>query len=125
MSRKRIIVFITAVLLLALSIVLMSDDLFSPYVSFSHAESHPGKYVQIIGSRVKNGEVKHDEKGFSFSMKDDSGKELNVYHAGVKPVNFEHTEQVVALGKYSAETATFTADKILVKCPSKYEKEKK
>lgn len=123
MSRKRIIVFIAAIVLLTLSIILMSDDLFSPYVSFSYAEAHPGKYVQVIGKRGKNDEVKHDEKGYSFTMTDDSGARLNVYHSGAKPVNFEHTEQVVALGKYSKENSTFIADKVLVKCPSKYEKE--
>lgn len=125
MNRKRIIVFITAIVLLTLSIILMSDDLFSPYVSFSYAESHPGKYVQVIGKRGKHDGVKHGDKGFSFTMTDDSGAKLNVYHSGVKPVNFEHAEQVVALGKYSKDNLTFMAEKILVKCPSKYEKEKR
>ena len=82
--------------------------------------AHPGKYVQVIGKRAKSDVIDHDEKGFSFSMKDDSGAILNVYHAGVKPLNFEHTEQVVALGKFSGENSIFVADKILVKCPSKY-----
>jgi len=124
MNRKKIIVFISAVVLLTFSIILMSDDLFSPYVSFSYAESHPGKYVQVIGKRGKGDEVKHDEKGFSFLITDESGLKLNVYHSGVKPLNFEHTEQVVVLGKFSKENSTFIADKVLVKCPSKYEKEK-
>ena len=122
MSRKKIFVFIAAIVLLTVSIILMSDDLFSPYVSFGYAESHPGKYVQVIGKRNKNDEIKLDEKGFSFTLKDESGKALSVYHAGVKPVNFEHTEQVVVLGKFSKENLTFLADKVLVKCPSKYEK---
>ena len=122
MNRKRIIVFIAAVVLLTASIILLSDDLFSPYVSFSYAESHPGKYVQVIGKREKSSEVKLDEKGFSFTLSDNSGAKLDVYHAGVKPLNFEHTEQVVVLGKYSKDNSTFTADKVLVKCPSKYEK---
>ncbi len=123
MNRKKIIVFISAVVLLTVSIILMSDDLFSPYVSFSYAEAHPGKYVQVIGKRGKGDEVKHDEKGFYFSMTEDSGAKLNVYHSGVKPLNFEHTEQVVVLGKFSKDNSTFIADKVLVKCPSKYEKE--
>lgn len=122
MNRKKIIVFISAIILLTVSIILMSDDLFSPYVSFGYAETHPGKYVQVIGKRGKNDEVRHDEKGFSFTMTDDEGKNLNVYHAGVKPLNFEHTEQIVVLGKFSKENSLFIADKVLVKCPSKYEK---
>ncbi len=123
MKRKKIIVFISAVVLLTFSIILMSDDLFSPYVSFSYAESHPGKYVQVIGKRGKSEEVKHDEKGFFFVISDDAGSKLKVYHSGVKPLNFEHTEQIVVLGKFSKENSIFIADKVLVKCPSKYEKE--
>ncbi|HOP61787.1 MAG TPA: cytochrome c maturation protein CcmE [Spirochaetota bacterium] len=125
MNRKKIIVFVSAVVLLTASVILMSEDLFSPYVSFAYAEKHPGKYVQIIGKRAKTDAVIHDEKGYSFSITDDSGAELKVYHAGVKPLNFEHTEKIVALGKFSGENSIFMADKILVKCPSKYEKEGK
>lgn len=123
MNRKKIIVFISAVVLLTTSIILMSDDLFSPYVSFSYAEAHPGKFVQVIGKRGKNDEVRHDEKGYSFTLTEDSGARLNVFHSGIKPQNFEHSEQVVVLGKYSKDNSTFFADKVLVKCPSKYEKE--
>jgi len=122
MNRKRILVFIAAIVLLTVSIVLLSDDLFSPYVSFSYAQSHPGKYVQVMGKRDKNDEVKTDEQGFSFTMEDESGARLNVFHGGVKPLNFEHTEQVVVLGKFSKDSSIFMADRVLVKCPSKYER---
>ena len=55
---------------------------------------------------------------FSFYMIDKEGNEKKVFFKGAKPQDFERSEQVVVTGKY-AEGA-FHADKILMKCPSKY-----
>jgi cytochrome c-type biogenesis protein CcmE len=122
-KNKKILVFVIGLVLLVTAIISLSDDLFSPYVSFQYAEKHPGKYVQIIGKRAKDSEVIHDASGFKFTLVDNSGAALSVFHNGVKPQNFEHTEQVVVLGKFSSEKNIFEADKVLVKCPSKYQKE--
>jgi cytochrome c-type biogenesis protein CcmE len=124
-KNKKIFVFITALILLVIAILSLSDDLFSPYVSFDYTEKHPGKYVQVIGKRAKDSEVIHNASGFTFTLTDESGSRLTAFHNGIKPQNFEHTEQVVLLGKYSSEKKIFEAEKVLVKCPSKYEKEKK
>lgn len=124
MKNKKILVFIVALVLLVIAILSLSDDLFSPYVTFEYAEKHPGKYVQVIGKRAKDTEVVHNDSGFTFTLADESGNKLTAFHNGVKPQNFEHTEQVVVLGKYSADKKIFEADKVLVKCPSKYQKEK-
>jgi len=45
-------------------------------------------------------------------------------HLGPKPLNFEHADQIVLLGKYSPERDIFEADRVLVKCPSKYRSRK-
>lgn len=124
-KNKKIIIFIIALILLVTAILSLSDDLFSPYVSFQYAERHPGKYVQVIGKRPKDSAVIHDAAGFTFTLIDEGGSRLTAFHDGVKPQNFEHTEQVVVLGKYSSEKKLFEADKVLVKCPSKYQKENK
>ncbi len=63
------------------------------------------------------------ESGFSFSIKDDNDHQLRVSHNEAKPLNFEHAEQVVVLGRFDAEKDIFEADKLLIKCPSKYKKE--
>lgn len=123
MSSKRIIVFIAALVLLVFSVLLISDDLFSPYVSFETARDKSGKNVQVIGKRDVDSPVKHDGEGFTFTLTEESGDKLIAFHKGVKPLNFEHAEQVVLIGKYSAEKQLFVADKVLTKCPSKYEKE--
>lgn len=123
MKNKKILIFIIALILLVIAIISLSDDLFSPYVTFQYAEKHPGKYVQIIGQRAKDTEVTHDTSGFAFTLIDEKGNRINAYNKGIKPQNFEHTEKVVVLGKYSLEKKIFEADKVLVKCPSKYQKE--
>lgn len=123
MSSKRIIIFIIALVLLVFSILLISDDLFSPYVSFNEAKNMPGKNLQVIGKRPADSPVEHSDEGFKFTLADDKGDKLIAFHKGVKPLNFEHADQVVLIGKYSAEKQLFEADKVLTKCPSKYEKE--
>jgi len=125
MSSKKIIIFIIALILLVFSILLISDDLFSPYVSFNEAKNMPGKNLQVIGKRSANSPVEHNDEGFKFTLVDDKEDTLNAFHKGVKPLNFEHADQVVLIGKYSAEKQLFEADKVLTKCPSKYEKENK
>lgn len=123
MKNKRIIIFITALVLLITSIIVLSDDLMSPYVSFSDAKKKPGTYVQVIGKLDKTVPLEQSEGGFSFSMKDDNDHQLKVTHNEAKPLNFEHAEQVVALGRFDGEKNIFEADKLLIKCPSKYKKE--
>ena len=125
MKNKKIIIFAAALILLVIAILSLSDDLFSPYVTFQYTQQHPGKYVQVIGKREKTAAVKHEASGFGFTLNDEKGNKLDVYHNGIKPANFEHTEQVVVLGKFSADKKLFKADKVLVKCPSKYQKENK
>ena len=124
-KNKKILIFIIALILLVVAILSLSDDLLSPYVSFQYAEKHPGKYVQIIGKRQKDSQVIHSSSGFSFILEDKNGSTLSAFHNGIKPQNFEHAEQVVVLGKFSQDKKVFEADKVLVKCPSKYQKEQK
>ena len=125
LKNSKILIFIAALVLLVAAILSLGDNLFSPYVTFQYTQQHPGKYVQVIGKHEKTGAVNHDASGFGFTLNDDKGTKLDVYHNGVKPANFEHAEQVVVLGKFSAEKKIFEADKVLVKCPSKYQKENK
>jgi cytochrome c-type biogenesis protein CcmE len=122
---KKIIIFIAAIILFVIAILSISDEIFSPYVTFKYAKENPTKYVQIIGKRAKDSRVLHDSTGFSFTLADDKGDELKIFHSGVKPQNFEHAEQIVILGKYESEKNLFEADKVLTKCPSKYQKEEK
>jgi len=96
----------------------------TPYVSFSRAMAG-GEYVQIIGARDKGSSPEHGVGFFTFTLRDGDGAIMKVRHQGTKPLNFEHADQVVALGVYNNKTGEFDADKLLVKCPSKYSRENK
>ena len=125
MNSKKIILFIAGIGILIASIFLLSDDMMSPYVSLKEAKARAGKYVQIIGKLDKGTKIGQREKGYSFVLKEDKGETMRVFHTGTKPLNFEHAEQIVILGRYEKASDTFAADQVLVKCPSKYEKAEK
>jgi cytochrome c-type biogenesis protein CcmE len=122
MKYRTILIFIAGLILLVVAIFSLSDDILSPYVPFREAKSNPGKYVQIIGILDKSTPVTYREGGFTFTIIDKDGTKMKVIHRGPEPQNFQHTDQVVVLGKYQNEGDIFNADKVLVKCPSKYRK---
>ncbi len=58
----------------------------------------------------------------SFSVKE-GGRTLAVEYNGIKPDNFADATQAIVEGYYKA--GVVKADKLMLKCPSKYESEKK
>ncbi len=93
----------------------------TPYVSLAEAQK-TNRVVQVKGERVPGSE-RYDfkRKEFIFKMKDKEGTVFEVRYFGVKPSNFEMATEVVAVGTY--ENGVFQAQKLLVKCPSKYQAE--
>jgi cytochrome c-type biogenesis protein CcmE len=124
MKYRNIIIFIIALGLLVAAVFSLSEDILSPYVPFKEAMESPRKYVQIIGKLDKTVPVVHKEGEYSFTLIDKEGSKMIATHRGTKPQNFEHTDQVVVLGRYNAAGNLFEADKVLVKCPSKYRSKK-
>ncbi len=122
MQNKHIPVFILALVLMIISVLSFSDDIFSPYVDFGYAKSHPEKTVQIIGSTDKK-TIRESKTGFQFNITDDKNNILSVSYNGIKPLNFDHADKVVVIGKFMDNK--FIAGKVLVKCPSKYTEKKK
>lgn len=122
MKSRAVIIFIGAMLSIAAGIFFLSEDLITPYVPFAEAAASPGKYVQIIGKIDRTSKIEIKTDGFNFAMTDKDGSPIRVVSKESKPLNFEHAEQAVVLGRYDASAKYFTADRILVKCPSKYER---
>lgn len=83
--------------------------------------------VRVNGAVVAN-TISYDmeSKVLSFVMKDTKGPErINVIYEGVPPdLVQEEGVTVVAEGRYSVEKDAFLSSRLLVKCPSKYEKDK-
>ena len=92
----------------------------TPYVSFDEAQKSP-RTVQVMGG-LEKGSARYDtaSKTLHFNLVDlESKKVLPVAYRDVKPANFEDAVSIVAIGKYG--NGGFQAEKLLVKCPSKYQ----
>jgi cytochrome c-type biogenesis protein CcmE len=94
----------------------------TPYVSFAEAKTTK-RTVQVMGA-LEKGTSRYDiaTKTLHFNLVDPQTKELlPVTYRDVKPANFEDAVSIVAIGKFQADG--FRAEKLLVKCPSKYQGE--
>lgn len=91
----------------------------TPYVTFDQAKAAKSA-VQVKGTLVAAAIAPAgDGKFIKFMLRDDSGEEATVVYRGVKPEGLEQATGIVAIGKYT--NGQFMADKLLVKCPSKYQ----
>ncbi|MDF2570152.1 MAG: CcmE/CycJ protein [Sporomusa sp.] len=91
----------------------------TPYVTFAQAKSTKSA-VQVKGTLASPKITPvEDGKLTQFMLRDDAGEEVAVVYRGVKPEGLEQATGIVAIGKYS--NGQFLADKLLVKCPSKYQ----
>lgn len=113
-------IFIIIIVVLSAGIAFYSiRGMITPYVTFKKA-IETGKYVQIIGKLDPSEQVMHENGFFNFQLKDDNNISIKINYKGIKPANFESADQIVVLGIYDKSTQIFNADKMLVKCPSKY-----
>ena len=125
---------IIGILVIAVAIVLIittAGDA-SQYLTFDQARSQALEgnkaQVHVVGQLKKNvmGDVEGitpspDMLSFKFIMVDENGKEEEVFHPNPMPTDFMKSEQVVVVGGF--KNNKFVAEKILLKCPSKYQEE--
>lgn len=104
---------------LALGLTTFSSSM-TPYVNFDEAEKS-ARVVQVMGG-LEKGSSRYEtaSKTLYFNLVDlETKKVLPVAYRDVKPANFEDAVSIVAIGKYGK--SAFQAEKLLVKCPSKYQ----
>jgi len=129
---KKTHIFGIIIIAVAVMIIIITAGDASTYVTFSQAkklsENGNNKKIHVVGHLKKDlsGEVvelkpSEDLLSVSFTMIDNEGKEQNVYYNEPMPPDLEKSEQVVVIGSYQDDL--FIADKILLKCPSKYQEE--
>jgi cytochrome c-type biogenesis protein CcmE len=113
------VVGITAISLLAGMSLSTNASLYS---TFSNAKVS-GEDVHIAGKWVRRDEAHYDAEAdiFSFYMADSINGISLVHYNDPMPVNFESADKIVVEGKYQDDA--FYADKIFMKCPSKYKPE--
>lgn len=99
------------------------SEALTPYVSYGEAQTASSRMVQVAGALDKGSTsyVTARESLF-FTLRDpESHETLRVRYQGLKPANFEEAISIVAIGSYDRGAKEFHADKLLVKCPSKYQ----
>ena len=97
-------------------------DSMTPYVPYERAREG-SRIVQVAGALEKGSSAYVEAKeSLYFTLQDPQSKEtLRVRYKGLKPANFEDAISIVAIGRYDGQAKEFEADKLLVKCPSKYQ----
>jgi cytochrome c-type biogenesis protein CcmE len=122
MKRSSIIGIIIIALAIGAIISTYADS--STYGTFSDAAESSSE-LHVVGQLDKEKELvynpQRDANYFAFYMKDNQGKQCKVVFNGTKPQDFERSEQIVLTGKMV--DGEFQASKILMKCPSKYNKD--
>ncbi len=129
MKKTHIIVLV--IIAACIAIIMSTAGDASQYVSFRDAremaKSGNDKLFHVVGELPKDQEgniLGMDESQklmFAFDLVDVNNEIGRVVYAEPKPVDFERAEKVVVVGKMDGEQ--FVAEKILMKCPSKYVEE--
>lgn len=99
------------------------SDSVTPYVGIAEARESKSN-VQVKGLLDRNAPPPHMEgEDFIFVLQDEDTLEtMPVRYHGMKPDQFDQAHHIVAIGKYRDDS--FYAEKLLIKCPSKYESAK-
>ncbi|MCG9895489.1 MAG: cytochrome c maturation protein CcmE [Fimbriimonadaceae bacterium] len=94
----------------------------SPYVSVAEAKANERPGVHLVGDIVKGTMKVRPNQGYvRFTVKDAECDPLDVVYRGAPPGNMGNATRVVAVG--GVKEGVFQADRIILKCPSKYEEE--
>ncbi len=91
----------------------------TPYLSFDEAKKARG-VVQVMGALDKESD-RYDaaNEQLAFDLVDPNGRRMPVVYRGLRPGNFKDAISIVAIGRY--REGRIEAEKLLVKCPSKYQ----
>lgn len=119
---KRTHIILIALIAVAIGAILSTYGDASTYEGFETAAENPEKEYHVVGTlnkqkpREYNPQV--DANLFTFYLIDEHGKERQVVYHAPEPADFERSEKIVIVGRMNGEV--FDANKILLKCPSKY-----
>lgn len=126
---KKTHLFGIVVIGLAIFIIISTAGDASTYVTFKEANEMAMEgdqsQIHVVGKLKKDDQGKiievqssADKLSFSFTLIDENNKEQTVVYNEPMPADFLRSEQVVVVGSF--QNQQFIADKILMKCPSKY-----
>lgn len=121
--KTRNLILLAAIAALCVVLVFSLSQNLSQYSDFATAQAQPGREVHVVGQWVQREQASYDPATdrFTFYLKDSLGTVSPVVYYDPKPANFEQADRVVVIGRADAQTKAFVAEKILMKCPSKYQ----
>jgi cytochrome c-type biogenesis protein CcmE len=94
----------------------------SPYVTVAQARTTSGDRLHLAGDLLKETlQTDVANQTVRFQLRDEAGETVAVRYLGPPPANMGSATKVVAIGKL--EGNEFVSEKMLLKCPSKYEGE--
>ncbi len=121
MKNKKLIIGLAVIVVFAGFAFYSFRDALNPYVTFAEAVQLTGT-VQVMGYLAGDINYDMDSRQLRFYMEDEDGTIAQVAYRGAEPNNMDHAESIVVIGMF--ERDIFNAEKILTKCPSKYEEER-
>lgn len=125
MKTINIIILVVIAVSIAIFVSVYNDS--SMYVDFNTAKKNIGKEYHVVGTLNREKPMNYDPQNnpnhFEFYMKDSAGTEAKVIYTEPKPADFDRSDKVVVIGRFNEPSGDFIAQKILLKCPSKYEGE--
>lgn len=120
------------VIAVGVAVIVSTSGDASTYVDFSEAvslaQNGEKNKVHVVGQlpRDASGEItgmsydpQTDPNYFQFQLVDEKKQVQEVLYFNPKPADFERSEKIVVVG--AMKNGKFVADKILMKCPSKYQ----
>ncbi|MCE7995896.1 MAG: cytochrome c maturation protein CcmE [Roseivirga sp.] len=118
------------VIAVAVTVIISTSADASAYLSFDEAyelaENGKSNKIHVVGQLKKDANGKPtgifagpNKLSVSFVLVDNNMKEQTVYYNEPMPADLLRSEQVVVVGNYQNDR--FIADRIVLKCPSKYE----
>jgi cytochrome c-type biogenesis protein CcmE len=93
-----------------------------PYIPLREAKSKPG-YIQIMGTLDKKTGVTKNGGTTVFVLNDATGS-ITVSCTDKGMPDITQAERIAVMGSFDRERNLFTADKVLTKCPTKYQPKK-
>jgi cytochrome c-type biogenesis protein CcmE len=130
---KKSHLFVMAIIAVAAAIILSTTADASVYVGFGEARQRAAEgnttKVHVVGKLLRDGQKRpidleydpmKDPNYVAFTLVDSMQVAQRVIYNSPKPQDFDASEQVVITGNMRGKV--FMADKILLKCPSKYVK---
>ena len=134
-TMKKTHIFGLIIIAIAVAILVSTGTEASTYTDFTDAESKAKggdiSQVHVVGKLKKSasGDIEDliynpaiDANHLEFTLTDNKGRSQKVVYNAPKPQDLGKAEQIVIIG--SMEGQVFKCDKILLKCPSKYQEGK-